>query len=217
MTRWLSLSVVAIGSWKKKVDSVFVKHEVFNGKQLINVPLPTCLQLLWRLVMSQRGITFGVIKRESTPEFPLWQRGNKSNQYPWGCWFNPWPCLVGQGSGIAVSCDAGCRFGSDPALLWLWCRPAAVALIQPHMPRLRPQRKNKKRVNAKAKRIYSSVTERSFCCLVHIEAKQYRNVWVSSRKRFVAWPYRRQSMPQSPITLMGFSKALLKARGRGSD
>ena len=23
------------------------------------------------------------------------------------------------------------RRGSDPALLWLWCRPVAVALIQP--------------------------------------------------------------------------------------
>ena len=24
-----------------------------------------------------------------------------------------------------------CRCGSDPALLWLWCRPAAVPLILP--------------------------------------------------------------------------------------
>ena len=33
-----------------------------------------------------------------------------------------------QGSGVAVSCGVGHRWGSDPALLWLWCRPAAVAL-----------------------------------------------------------------------------------------
>ena len=26
-------------------------------------------------------------------------------------------------------CGVGCRRGSDPALLWLWCRLAAVALI----------------------------------------------------------------------------------------
>ena len=32
---------------------------------------------------------------------------------------------------LAVSCGVGCRCGSDPALLWLWCRPAATALIQP--------------------------------------------------------------------------------------
>ena len=34
-------------------------------------------------------------------------------------------------SGIAVSCGVGHRCGSDPVLLWLWCRLAAVALIQP--------------------------------------------------------------------------------------
>ena len=34
-------------------------------------------------------------------------------------------------SGIAVSCDVGCRRGSDPALLWLWRRPVATALIRP--------------------------------------------------------------------------------------
>ena len=28
-------------------------------------------------------------------------------------------------------CGVGCRHGSDPALLWLWCRPAAVAPIPP--------------------------------------------------------------------------------------
>ena len=28
-------------------------------------------------------------------------------------------------------CDVGCRHGSDLALLWLWRRPAAVALIRP--------------------------------------------------------------------------------------
>ena len=33
-------------------------------------------------------------------------------------------------SGVAVSCGVGCRRGSDPALLWLWRRPVATALIQ---------------------------------------------------------------------------------------
>ena len=32
---------------------------------------------------------------------------------------------------MAVSCGVGCRFGSDSALLWLWCRPAAIAPIRP--------------------------------------------------------------------------------------
>ena len=32
---------------------------------------------------------------------------------------------------MAVSCGIGRRFGSDPPLLWLWCRLAAAALIRP--------------------------------------------------------------------------------------
>ena len=30
-----------------------------------------------------------------------------------------------------MSCGVGCRPGSDPALLWLWRRPTATALIRP--------------------------------------------------------------------------------------
>ena len=30
-----------------------------------------------------------------------------------------------------MSCGIGHRHGSDLVLLWLWCRPAAIALIQP--------------------------------------------------------------------------------------
>ena len=30
-----------------------------------------------------------------------------------------------------MSCGAGQRCGLDPALLWLWCRPAATAPVQP--------------------------------------------------------------------------------------
>ena len=30
-----------------------------------------------------------------------------------------------------MSCGVGHRRGSDPAWLWLWCRPAAAALIEP--------------------------------------------------------------------------------------
>ena len=40
---------------------------------------------------------------------------------------------MGRGSGIAMSCGLGRRFGSDPALPWLWCRPVATALIRPHV------------------------------------------------------------------------------------
>ena len=30
-----------------------------------------------------------------------------------------------------MSCGVGCRHGSELVLLWLWCRPAAIAPIQP--------------------------------------------------------------------------------------
>ena len=30
-----------------------------------------------------------------------------------------------------MSYAVDCRHGLDPALLWLWCRPVATALIQP--------------------------------------------------------------------------------------
>ena len=42
---------------------------------------------------------------------------------------DPWPFSVGSGSGVAMRGGVGRRCGSDPRLLWLWCRLAAVALI----------------------------------------------------------------------------------------
>ena len=33
--------------------------------------------------------------------------------------------------GVALSCGVGVRRGTDPPLPWLWCRPAAAAVIQP--------------------------------------------------------------------------------------
>ena len=39
--------------------------------------------------------------------------------------------VAGSVPGIAVSCGVGHRCSSDPALLWLWCRPGAAAPIGP--------------------------------------------------------------------------------------
>ena len=38
---------------------------------------------------------------------------------------------MGLRSGVAVSCGVGRRRGLDPALLWLWYRPAATAPMRP--------------------------------------------------------------------------------------
>ena len=49
----------------------------------------------------------------------------------WRSGDDPWSRSVGCRSGVAMSCGVGHRCGSDLMLLWLWCRPAAVAQIGP--------------------------------------------------------------------------------------
>ena len=61
----------------------------------------------------------------------LWLSGNEPDQDLRGFGFDSWPHLVGSGSSVAMSRGVGCRHGSDPLLLWLWCKPAAAALMQP--------------------------------------------------------------------------------------
>ena len=46
-------------------------------------------------------------------------------------WVQSPALLSGLRSGIDASCDIGCRCGSHPALLSLWCRLAAAAPIHP--------------------------------------------------------------------------------------
>ena len=61
--------------------------------------------------------------------------------------------LSGLRIGVAMSCGVDHRCSLDPVLLWLWCRPAAVAPIglltwDLHMPREQPQKtqKDKKKI-----------------------------------------------------------------------
>ena len=68
---------------------------------------------------------------------------------------DPWPHSVGWGSGVAVSCGVDHTLGSDPALLWLWDRPADAAPISPlawELPcavgmALKSKEKKQKRIN----------------------------------------------------------------------
>ena len=46
-------------------------------------------------------------------------------------WVRSLDSLIQSRIGVAVSSDVGRRCGSDLALLWLWGRPLATALIDP--------------------------------------------------------------------------------------
>ena len=69
----------------------------------------------------------------------------------------PGPAQWVKRSYVAVSCGVGCRRGLDLALLWLWCRPAAIALIKllawelPHAPGVALKMKKRKKKKKKKK------------------------------------------------------------------
>ena len=46
-------------------------------------------------------------------------------------WIQSLASLSGLRIRVTLTYSIGCRWGSDLALLWLWCRLAAVALIGP--------------------------------------------------------------------------------------
>ena len=59
----------------------------------------------------------------------MWLSRNKLYWYTRGCGFNPWPHPVGWGSVVSVTYGVDHGYSSDLGLLWLWHRPASVALI----------------------------------------------------------------------------------------
>ena len=83
----------------------------------------------------------------------------------------PGPAQWVKGSGIALSCGSQMRLGSQ--LLWLWCRPAAIALIltpslgtsigRPMCAALkRKEKKKKKKKKTKKKKRLLGLNARSF-------------------------------------------------------
>ena len=67
-----------------------------------------------------------------------------------------------------MSCGVGHRCGSDPVLLWLWCRPVATALIGPlawelHTPQEAALEKEKFEPRLNCKGHIPSFTGYGFC------------------------------------------------------
>ena len=60
--------------------------------------------------------------------------------------FDPWPCSVGEGSGVAMSCDIGCRRGLDPTLHMAPIQPLALELPCAVGAALKRRKKNSKRI-----------------------------------------------------------------------
>ena len=80
----------------------------------------------------QSNLSEAVVVKIVTVEFPSWLSGYRIRLGTMRLWVRSLGLAQWvKGSGVAMSCGVDHRRGSDLALLWLWCRPAASALIRP--------------------------------------------------------------------------------------
>ena len=75
-----------------------------------------------------------------------------------------------------MSCDVGCRQGSDPALLWLWRRPALQLQLDPqpgnlHMRRSGPTNGKKTKKKTNKPKTQSSNRNMMHLCLKYLSRK----------------------------------------------
>ena len=64
--------------------------------------------------------------------------------------WDPWPHLVGYGYSVSTHCGVGHRHGSDPMLLWLWCRLRFSPCPKNfHMLQCSPQKEKRKKKKKK--------------------------------------------------------------------
>ena len=104
-----------------------------------------------------------------------------------------------------MSCGVGRRCGSDPALLWLWCRSAVVAPIGPlaweplyaEGAALKSKKPNKRKQKKKGKCAKAQRQSLNFCkdrISVHLRCKKQCDLRVELSRGALVLPD-----PQSPL------------------
>ena len=96
------------------------------------VKMSVRLKLIYRFNESQwkfQQVTFWISKND--PGVPVMVQQKLIWLGTMRLWVRSLALLSGLRSSVAMSCGVGHICGSDPILLWLWSRPAAVAPIRP--------------------------------------------------------------------------------------
>ena len=121
VSTWLNWSRVTSGAWaycKKKAQSC---TEITVRSQRCNEAQKNGAKMCFTRKSS--------LLRINKLEFPSWL--SKSDCYSWGC-LQVWSLVLLSGLRIqhCLELSAGCRGGSDLALLWLRCRPVTTGQIR---------------------------------------------------------------------------------------
>ena len=93
------------------------------------------------------------------------------------------PLTVGQRPNIAMSCGVGCRCGSNPVLLWLWYRPAAIALSYssestPSLGAILKKDKTKTKTKKPHQLLYMRIRVRSLASLSRLRIWRRSKMWL---------------------------------------
>ena len=122
----------------KNMRTALIRPRDLRSRELrTNIHAKTCTWMFTAALLAALAFLyftlFYSLLRAVVLRVPSWCSGKKYDWHPWGCRFSPWPRSGSerQGSSSVGSCGVGHRCGSDPVLLWLWGRPAAVAPIRP--------------------------------------------------------------------------------------
>ena len=118
------------GNYPTMWQELLLLYILGSQSQGVQTRLPSQGTFLVELVLGLKWelMRWKVFNKIWSREFPLWHSGNKSVR------MRVWSLAsrsVGRGSSVAMGRGVGWIRGSDPTLLWLWQRLAAVALIRP--------------------------------------------------------------------------------------